>query len=77
MCIRDRGGSGLSEDQIQNFEKATYLYEEGKMEESYQTLMLDSCSKDPIARFLLRHLIDHLDDGLPDNFDGVLDFRYK
>ena len=71
------GGSGLSEDQIQNFEKATYLYEEGKMEESYQTLMLDSCSKDPIARFLLRHLIDHLDDGLPDNFDGVLDFRYK
>ena len=71
------GGSGLSQSEIACYESASSHYAEGNMEEAYQELMKGSRASDPIARFLTRHILDHLDHGLPHDFDGILGFRSK
>lgn len=71
------GGSGLSKEEKEAYEKASCHYSEGAMEEAYEALMGGTRAVDPIARFLARHILDHLDYGVPRGFDGVLTFRAK
>lgn len=71
------GGSGLSQEEKDAYEKASNHYSEGAMEEAYEALMGGTKAVDPIARFLARHILDHLDYGVPKGFDGVLTFRAK
>ncbi len=74
---KEFGGSGLSQEEREAYEKASTHYSEGAMEEAYDALMSGTRAADPIARFLARHILDHLDYGIPKGFDGVLTFRAK
>lgn len=74
---KQHGGSGLAPEEISIFEQASRCYADGCMEEAYETLMSGTRATDPIARFLARHILDHLDHGVPRSFDGVLSFKSK
>lgn len=74
---REMGGSGLSADEVECYERASLHFTRGEMQEAYRALMGGSRPDDPIARFLARHVLDNLDYGVPKGFDGVLEFRAK
>ncbi len=71
------GGSGLSEEEVNSFERAYELFRAGDMTAAYEALLSGSRPSDPVGRFLTRHTLRYLDDGLPAHFDGVLDFQRK
>ena len=73
----EHGGSGLSPDEVEAFEKASHLFTSGDMAEAYQALLNGSVATDPVGRFLTRRTLEFLDDGVPKGWDGVLEFSKK
>lgn len=74
---RECGGSGLTPEEVEAFEKAYDFFRAGNMNEAYEHLLSGSRPTDPVGRFLTRHTLRYLDDGLPPHFDGVLEFQRK
>lgn len=74
---QELGGSGLSPEEVEAFESASEHYSRGRMNEAYEALMSGSRATDPVGRFLARHTLHHLDNGVPPGFDGVLEFSKK
>lgn len=73
----EHGGSGLSGEEVEAFEKASRLFTTGDMAQAYQALLTGSKATDPVGRFLTRRTLEFLDDGVPKGWDGVLEFTKK
>lgn len=72
----EQGGSGLSPSETQAYQRAYQFYLEGQLREALQALR-EVPVEDPIASFLMRQILNHQQEDLPDDWDGVLEFRTK
>ncbi len=77
VVAQELGGSGLQLEEVQSFEAASHHFSQGRMNEAYEALLAGSRPHDPVARFLTRRTLLYLEEGLPRDFSGVLEFRHK
>lgn len=71
------GGSGISSEEIYNFEVASQQFEQKRMNEAYQTLASCTNVNDHVSVFLAHRILKYLSEGIPDDFDAVLSFGSK
>ena len=72
----DQGGSGLKPDEAQAYEQAYKAYLEGHFLAAL-SLLRQVPVDDPIGTFLMRQVLARQDEDLPEDWDGVLEFRSK
>lgn len=70
------GGSGLSTDESAAYARAYQAYCQGDFRSAQQHLRQVPLD-DPIGSFLMRQILNRHDDDLPEDWDGVLEFRSK
>lgn len=74
---RSAGGSGIDEQTARGSEEASRLLAAGELDEAYEALLKVARPHDPVGRFLTRKILQFLDEGLPQGWDGTLDFEQK
>ncbi len=70
------GGSGLSPEEVKAYEAGEALFKEGRFMEALGSLRLVPL-EDPVGSFLTRRAYQLMDEGAPEGWDGVLEFKAK
>ena len=71
------GGSGVTSEQINNYEDAIRQFEQRRMNDAYQILASNTNIHDHVSVFLAHRLMRYLSDGVPEDFEAVLEFGSK
>jgi adenylate cyclase len=70
------GGSGLQPDEVEAYEAGEEQFTQGNLLEALSTLRKVPL-EDPVGSFLTRRAYQLQDEGVPSNWDGVLEFKSK
>lgn len=71
----DSGGTGISGKDIEAYEKALFLFENGKFNECYEQLM--KCPNDLVSYFLMKQLIKSREREISEDWTGIIEFDNK
>jgi len=70
------GGSGLSGDEVTAYEAGEALFTEGRFMDALGSLRQVPL-EDPVGSFLTRRAYQLMDEGAPEGWEGVLEFKAK